>query len=139
MKSKAELQITNNQYMDKKRKRNSAQRELDDTTSELKKESQMTQMHKTSIENNQNEIEERKKTIAEKITRINQLQKKTQELEKFKFVLDYKIKELKRDFGPREVEIQKLKEQTAKMEQEMTHFKKVNSNLWLIVEDLRMR
>jgi hypothetical protein len=36
------------------------------------------------------------------VTRINELKKKTQELEKFKFVLDYKIKELKRDIGPRE-------------------------------------
>ncbi len=43
------------------------------------------------------------------------MKKKTQELEKFKFVLDYKIKELKRDIGPREVEIQKLNEQTNKM------------------------
>ena len=38
-----------------------------------------------------NEIAERKRTIADKETRIFQLKKKTQELEKFKFVLDYKI------------------------------------------------
>ena len=48
------------------------------------------------------EIEEREKTIADKTRRIYDLRKKTQELEKFKFVLDYKIKELKRDIGPRE-------------------------------------
>jgi len=30
------------------------------------------------------------------------LKKKTQELEKFKFVLDYKIKDLKKDIAPRE-------------------------------------
>jgi hypothetical protein len=30
------------------------------------------------------------------------LKKKTQELEKFKYVLDYKIKELKKDIAPRE-------------------------------------
>jgi len=65
--------------------------------------------------------------------------KKAQELEKFKFVLDYKIKELKRDIGPWEVEIQKLKEQKEKMKDEKEHFTKVNQNLQLIVEDLRMR
>ena len=54
-------------------------------------------------------------------------------------MLDYKIKELKRDIGPREVEIQKLNDQTKKMEQEIIHFKKVNSNLVLIVDDLKMR
>ena len=54
--------------------------------------------------------------------RIHDLKKKTQELEKFKFVLDYKIKELKRDIGPRGNTIDKLKEQTNKMQQEQTHF-----------------
>lgn len=67
------------------------------------------------------------------------MKKKTQELEKFKFVLDYKIKELKRDIGPREIEIQKLNEQTNKMRQELKHFNRVNQNLALIVDDLRMR
>lgn len=40
------------------------------------------------------------------------LKKKTQELEKFKFVLDYKIKDLKRDIAPREAEINNLKIKT---------------------------
>jgi len=44
-------------------------------------------------------------TIDEKDIQIGQLQKKIQELEKFKFVLDYKIKELKRDICPKEVQI----------------------------------
>lgn len=51
------------------------------------------------------ELQEREKTIKDKDKRIIDLKKKTQELEKFKFVLDYKIKELKRDIGPREMEI----------------------------------
>jgi hypothetical protein len=67
------------------------------------------------------------------------LKKKTQELEKFKFVLDYKIKELRTDIGPRGKKIESLKEQTDKMKQEEEHFKRVNNNLGLIVEDLRMR
>ena len=82
---------------------------------------------------------ERKKTIADKENRIFQLKKKTQELEKFKFVLDYKIKELKRDINPKEAEIGRLKEQTTKMQQELDHFQRVNQNLSLIVDDLKMR
>ena len=54
-------------------------------------------------------------------------------------MLDYKIKELKRDIGPREVQIQKLNEQVNKMRSEQKHFDKVNQNLMLIVDDLRMR
>jgi hypothetical protein len=51
---------------------------------------------------------EKNKKITEKEKRIYDLKKKTQELEKYKFVLDFKIKELKRDIVPREVEIKRL-------------------------------
>ncbi len=43
--------------------------------------------------------------------RIYDLKKKNQELEKFKFVLDYKIKELKKQIEPRENDIKQMKEQ----------------------------
>lgn len=85
------------------------------------------------------ELTERESTIRDKDTRIFDLKKKTQELEKFKFVLDYKIKELKRDICPREDEIKDLLQLTNTMQQEVQHFTKVNQNLGLIVEDLRMR
>jgi len=48
--------------------------------------------------------------------RIYDLKKKNQELEKFKFVLDYKIKELKRQMEPRENEIKEMKEQIRKVQ-----------------------
>jgi hypothetical protein len=54
-------------------------------------------------------------------------------------VLDYKIKELKREIGPIEVEIMRLIETVDKMKREVSHFERVNTNLALIVEDLRMR
>ena len=65
------------------------------------------------------ELNEREFTIKDKDTRIFDLKKKTQELEKFKFVLDYKIKELKRDIGPREDEIKNLVQLTSTMGQEV--------------------
>lgn len=97
------------------------------------------QKHEENLQKKQSqakEIEEREKTIRDKMTRINELKKKTQELEKFKFVLDYKIKELKRDIGPREEEISKMKEQIANMRSEIDHFGRTNNNMWLIVKDL---
>ena len=51
------------------------------------------------------DIREQEKAIGERETKIYTLKRRTQELEKFKFVLDYKIKELKRDIAPRELEI----------------------------------
>ena len=49
--------------------------------------------------------------IQTKEKRIYDLKKKNQELEKFKFVLDYKIKELKKQIEPRENDIKAMKEQ----------------------------
>ena len=64
---------------------------------------------------------------------------KTQELEKFKFVLDYKIKELKKDIKPCSESISSLREQTTKMQQEVKHFTRVKTNLELIVTDLKLK
>jgi len=49
--------------------------------------------------------------VGEKDKRIYELKKKNTELEKFKFVLDYKIKELKRQIEPRENEIADMRTQ----------------------------
>jgi len=46
-------------------------------------------------------------TIREKEKRIYDLQKKNHELEKFKFVLEYKLSELKKQIEPRENELVK--------------------------------
>lgn len=94
---------------------------------------------KKLIKNLEIEIEERKGTLEEKKKRVAELNRKKQELNKFSFVLDYKIKELRRDINPKEQEIQKLKEQAANMDQELKQFKRVNCNLCLIVEDMQLR
>ena len=51
--------------------------------------------------------------------RIYDLKKKNQELEKFKFVLDYKIKELKKQIEPRENDIKAMKEQIQEVSKTM--------------------
>lgn len=74
-----------------------------------------------------NEINERNQTIREKVIdlfeiylfeilsiqldRIGDLELKNQELEKFQYVLNYKIDELSRLIHPREVEIDRMKDQ----------------------------
>jgi len=66
------------------------------------------------------------------------LKKKTQELEKFKFVLDYKIKELKREIAPQEQEITKLKELTQQMDSSLKKFNSLNAKMGIIVDDLKI-
>ncbi|GAB5574965.1 cilia- and flagella-associated protein 57 isoform X1 [Prionailurus iriomotensis] len=68
--------------------------------------------------------------------RIYDLKKKNQELEKFKFVLDYKIKELKKQIEPREDEIKVMKEQIQEMEAELERFHKQNTQLELNITEL---
>ena len=53
--------------------------------------------------------------------------------------MDYRIKDLKRDIAPREAEINKLKEQTNDMDNELKKFNIVNSQLGFTVNDLRTR
>lgn len=67
------------------------------------------------------------------------LKKKTQELEKFKFVLDYKIKDLKKDIAPREQEINELKDSTENMDASLKECNDINSSLGFTVDDLRNR
>lgn len=57
------------------------------------------------------QIQERDDTIQDKSKRIYDLKKKNQELEKFKFVLDYKIMELRKQIEPREEDIVVLSKQ----------------------------
>ena len=74
-------------------------------------------------ETNSNEIEERDKTIEKKVERINNLLRKKQELEKFKFVLEYKIKELNKERGPSEEEAMNMKIQLQNMRKEIGSYR----------------
>ena len=62
-----------------------------------------------------------------------------QELEKFKFVLNYKIQELKRMISPRKREIQDLREQMKEMEMELLQYHRANVALDLTISELRLK
>ena len=85
------------------------------------------------------EIKERESTIADKKHRIFELKKKNQELEKFKFVLDYKITELKRQIQPRKQEMKELSQQISEMEKELRAYKKESADLQLDVTELELK
>ena len=115
MKNKSDLQKETGTFKTKNNER-------DTLIKEIKEKSQQSRGYdlkiiemKNNIEAQKAELESRRDTIADKDARIVELKKKTQELEKFKFVLDYKIKELKRDILPRENNIASLHEQVNKM------------------------
>jgi hypothetical protein len=50
--------------------------------------------------------------------------------------LDHKIKELKRDIGPREEEIGTMKDETNRMDQRLKKFNAYNNTLGSVVDEL---
>ncbi|KAJ3005699.1 Cilia- and flagella-associated protein 57 [Thoreauomyces humboldtii] len=85
------------------------------------------------------EIEERDNTIQDKAKRIYDLKKKNQELEKFKFVLDYKIMELRKQVEPREEDIIVLSSQIKEMDDELQGYHRCHDDLGMATQDLLMR
>ncbi len=67
------------------------------------------------------------------------MKKKNQELEKFKFVLDYKIKELKKQIEPRENDIQAMTSQIKEMNVELENYHKSTLELELSIDDLKLK
>jgi len=88
------------------------------------------------IKSHKEEIDERDRTIGEKEKQIYDLKKDNQELEKFKFVLDYQIKELKRQIEPRENDITDMKDRVMKMDGQLESYHKENGSQQQSVKDL---
>lgn len=89
------------------------------------------------IQSHKEEIEERDRTIGEKEKQIYELKKCNQELEKHKFVLDFRIKELKRQIEPRENEIADMKDRVMKMDGQLETYHKDNKQLQADVNSLK--
>ena len=139
LKSKAELQLTKNKHQDLESDIEKLKRDKQEKNIQVTSQNEILKNLQKEIKDQAAEISAKDKLIGDREKKIYQLKKKTQELEKFKFVLDYKIKELKRDIAPREMEITRLKKETNEMDKNLKHYNKINANLGYIVDDLRTR
>jgi cilia- and flagella-associated protein 57 len=90
-------------------------------------------------DSSEKEKHERDKTITDKEQRIYDLKKQNQELEKFRFVLDYKIKELKAQIDPKTADIASMKAQTQAMDDELNDYMRKNKQLALDISQLQMK
>jgi chromosome segregation ATPase len=88
-------------------------------------------------DHNVREIKERDRMIGEKEQRIYDLKKQNQELEKFKFVLDYKIKELKAQIDPKNDSITEMKKQIQLLDTDLEEYHKRNKQLTVSIKDLQ--
>merc|ERR1719387_907273 len=90
-------------------------------------------------DHNLKEIKERDKTIGDKEQKIYDLKKQNQELEKFKFVLDYKIKELKAQIDPKNDDITDMKKQIQAMDADLEDYHRKNKQLQLDISQLQVK
>ncbi|NXI39863.1 CFA57 protein, partial [Galbula dea] len=125
---------------------NSLQKELKERnrdTEEMRMEQQKLQEIIKSLEKDnlvlKTEIQECTDTIEDKEKHIYDLKKKNQELGKFKFVLDYRTEEFKKQIESRENDIKTMKEQIHKMEGVLEQFNKENTQLKLNITQLQQK
>merc|ERR1719188_1608683 len=90
-------------------------------------------------EHNVKEIKERDKTISDKEQKIYELKKQNQELEKFKFVLDYKIKELKAQIDPKNDDIAAMKRDIQGMDADLEEYHRKNKLLQQDITSLQSK
>ena len=89
------------------------------------------------IEARVGELLAKNRLINEKEKKIYQLKKETQELEKFKFVLNFTIKDLQTEIQPKEAEIKELQGAIRKEDDKLKNFNAINNNLEAVVKALR--
>ncbi|KAK7194984.1 WD domain, G-beta repeat [Novymonas esmeraldas] len=139
----AGLQSSNNALLSKENlSRAELEAKMADVTEKLRQQT-VLESHidsaKRDIEALTNELRERGETIAEKDRRIQDLRTKNQELEKFKFVLEYKRKELKTQIEPKDNEISASKVKLEHMEAETSQYESSNEHLVLQIKSLRQK
>ncbi|TNJ30636.1 Trichohyalin [Giardia muris] len=83
------------------------------------------------------EAEARNEAIVSREKLIYSLKKEAKDLEKHRFVLDFKIKELRKCIEPRETEISDLKEQIRELGNELENFHKATTVLEHVIQEHR--
>jgi cilia- and flagella-associated protein 57 len=109
-----------------KKKNNNMGKECEDLRKEIELLRSQHERFQDTIRNNQKQIDDlkhdrsqRDSTIKEKEKQLMEMNKRTQELEKFKQALTNKMHELKSEIEPRETEIREKKERIFEMEREL--------------------
>lgn len=137
LKLKGEAGVMRNRFM-------ASQKDVDDLKRQVYRvQGEYAQFHKNiqdldkQVAEMKKEIDERNVAIQEKEQQIYDTLRTNQELEKYKFVLNHKIQELKDQIEPRDREIQQLKEKIQDMETELESHRETNASLRLQLYEAR--
>lgn len=101
---------------------NNLENELNQIKEEKQKEKVKKEHNTKSRQEKEEIVKDIQKRISEVEMKIIEGKKRNQYLEKCKFVLDYKIKELKKEMGPIEKAIEDLKKKTKQLENSLEKF-----------------
>lgn len=103
-----------------------------------KKQEKIDQLEKEKA-HNLREIRERDKQIGDKEGKIYDLKKQNQELEKFKFVLDHKIRDLKDQIDPKSEDIAEMMKQIQAMDSDLEDYHRKNKQLQVNIQQLQSK
>eukprot|EP01116_Phalansterium_solitarium_P025006 TRINITY_DN9363_c0_g2_i2.p1 TRINITY_DN9363_c0_g2~~TRINITY_DN9363_c0_g2_i2.p1 ORF type:complete len:870 (+),score=418.23 TRINITY_DN9363_c0_g2_i2:862-3471(+) len=134
---KGENNLLVKKYSNQAKEIETLKEEISNMTTNKKQLMHQIHQHIKEIAGMKKEIKDRDDTLADKEVRIFDLKKRNQELEKFKFVLDYTISELKKQIEPLNSEIVDLKEQIKQMDHELERYHKSTGMLEMTVKELR--
>lgn len=101
-----------------------------------KKDAKIQDLNKER-DQNAAQIRQRDATIGDKEGKIYELKKQNQELEKFKFVLDYKIRDLKAQIDPKNDKIAAMKKEIQAMDADLEGYHKKNTQLQVNIQQLK--
>merc|ERR1712130_1010984 len=120
-----------------KKKFASLQNEIEDQIEETKKMNSQESNLKKTIVSLKREIEKLDNAMLSRDNIIGEKEKKIyKNLEKHKFVLDYKIKSLKKQIEPRQNKILSMKENVKKLDVELETLHKINGQLKVGIKEL---
>ncbi|XP_033229090.1 cilia- and flagella-associated protein 57 [Belonocnema kinseyi] len=131
LKLKGEVGVLRNKFFISQKETDDLKRQVNHLKSEQVTFQKSMQELDKEVLNFNRDITERDTTIQEKERQIYDLNRDKQELEKFKFVLEHKINELRNQIEPKDKEVKELKEKIRDMETELVNLHKVNVNLEL--------
>lgn len=139
LKLKGEAGVMRNKFMASQKDVDDLKRQMHRVQAEYAQFIKNIQELEKQITELKKEITERDATIQDKEEQIYNIKRSNQELEKFKFVLNYKIQELKNQIEPRDREIAELKENLRAIETELLDLHKVNGTLELQLDDVKQK
>ncbi|NXP45592.1 CFA57 protein, partial [Heliornis fulica] len=136
---KGEIQIMSKRLNSQQKELMERNRDIEEMRLEQQKLQGIIKSLEKDILTLKTEIQERADTIQDKEKHIYDLKKKNRELEKFKFVLDYRTEEFQKQIESRENDIEATKQQIHEMEGELERFHKESTQMKLNITQLQQK